>query len=110
MPRPFFGSGFFPVSTPPPEAYLALVDAFGGDTAAANAWLDGWIAYAGDGATLVQILDAVEAGGTPADFLAARPLTVALDFQGAGVAPGFVWDAVEVPDAILTVEVATDYP
>jgi hypothetical protein len=91
MPRPFFGSGFFPVSTPPPEAYTALVAIFGGDADAADAWLDDWIAYAGSGATSVELLAALEAVGVPADALAAlraapvqraNDLTAELDTPG----------------------------
>lgn len=71
MSKSFFGSAtFFPISTPPPEAYLALVAIFGSE-AAADAWLEDWIAYAGDGATSVELLDALESVGVPADAIAA---------------------------------------
>ena len=82
MPRPFSGSGFFPISTPPPAAYLALVAIFGSE-AAADAWLDDWIAYAGDGATSEELLAALEAVGVPADAIAAlraSPVRRADDF------------------------------
>lgn len=83
MGRAFFGSGFFPVSSPPPEAYLALVAIFGGDEAAADAWLDDWITYAGDGATSEDLLAALESVGVPADAIAAlraSPVRRADDF------------------------------
>lgn len=71
MTRTFFGSGFFPPSTPPPEVYLALVEIFDGDKDAADAWLAAWIGYAGDGATAEQLLAAAQEVGSPADALAA---------------------------------------
>ncbi len=72
MARGFFtGAGFFAVPDAPPAAYTALVALFGGDAAAASAWLDGWIAYAGSGATSVELLAALEAVGVPADAIAA---------------------------------------
>jgi hypothetical protein len=84
MARGFFtSSGFFAPPSAPPAAYLALVAIFGGDEAAADAWLDDWIAYAGDGATSVDLLAALEAVGVPADALAtlrASPVRRADDF------------------------------
>jgi hypothetical protein len=90
MPRTFFGSGFFPVSTPPPAAYEALVAIFG-SAAAADAWLDDWIAYAGSGATSAELLAALEAVGVPADAIAAlrsSPVQRAADFAVELDTPG----------------------
>jgi hypothetical protein len=72
MARSFFtGAGFFAPPSAAPAAYEALVAIFGGDADAADAWLDDWIAYAGSGATSVELLAALEAVGVPADALAA---------------------------------------
>lgn len=80
MARGFFtSSGFFAPPSAPPAAYLALVAIFGGDEAAADAWLDDWIAYAGDGATSEELLAALESVGVPADAIAtlrARPVAM----------------------------------
>lgn len=102
MPRPFFGSGFFPPDTPPPEVYTALVAAFGGDEAAADAWLDDWIAYAGDGATMQDLLAALEDVGAPADAIAvlrAAPVRRAMDFAAEldQPVPGLAYSAPAVP-------------
>lgn len=102
MPRPFFGSGFFPSDTPPPEVYTALVAAFGGDAAAADAWLDDWIAYAGDGATMQDLLDALEAVGVPAAALAVlrtAPVSLTPSF-GPEISPPLYDHPVEVVGAI----------
>lgn len=109
MGRAFFGSGFFPQESASPE-FLGLVLLFGGDESAANAYLARLTSYFDDGAQATAVQDQVEAGGTPQDFLAGARGTVATDYQGAPIAPGFVWDAVEVKNTVSTVEVATDYP
>lgn len=109
MARRYFGSGFFAPVGASPE-FLALVDLFGGDAAATNAYLARIVAYNASGAQANAVQDAVEAGGTAPEFLASARGTVATDYQGAPVAPDFVWQAIEVADTISTVEVATDYP
>lgn len=81
MPRTFFGSGFFGPVSAPPDAYLALVAIFGNE-AAADAWLDDWIAYAGDGATSEDLLNALESVGVPAsaiNVLLAAPASLSTD-------------------------------
>lgn len=63
MPRPFSGSGFFPPPPTTPEAYAALIAFFGGDQAAADAYLAQLEGYAADGDEAQDLLDAAEAAG-----------------------------------------------
>lgn len=104
-----FGAGIFPGGAAP-ATYRALVEFFEGDRDRADAWLVAWLDYADSDVQLEAIFDAVEAGGTPAEWLAGRPVTLATDYQGAPIAPGFIWQAIEVANTVSTVEVATDYP
>ena len=69
MTRAFFGSGFFPPSTPPPADYTDQLVWFGGDEGALSAWVQGWIAYSTSGEAQ-DILDAAQAVGNPATALA----------------------------------------
>jgi hypothetical protein len=98
MGHPFFGAGFFPASTPPPEAYTALVAYFGGDADAANMWLADWQAYA-TSAEAVELLATLEGVGDPEDAIAALGLAtprraVDLNNEYAPPIPGL---AVAVP-------------
>lgn len=70
MPRPFFGSGFFPPPPTTPAAYAALIAFFGGDQGAADTYLAELEAYAADGAEAQDLLDAAEAAGTVATAIA----------------------------------------
>lgn len=70
MPRPFFGSGFFPAPPSTLEAYAALIAFFGGDQSAADAYLAQLEAYAADGDEAQDLLDAAEAAGTVAEAIA----------------------------------------
>lgn len=70
MPRPFFGSGFFPAPPATPEAYAELIAFFGGDQAAADAYLSQLEGYAADGAEAQDLLDAAEAAGDVATAIA----------------------------------------
>lgn len=82
MPRPFFGSGFFPAPNEAPEDYTDQLAWFGGDEGTLSAWVQGWIAYSTSGEAQ-EILDAAQAVGDPADALAtlrAAPVQRAGDF------------------------------
>lgn len=68
MPRPFFGSGFFPPPNEPPEDYTALLVWFGDDEGALSAWVAGWIAYS-TSAEAEDILAAAQVIGTAQDTL-----------------------------------------
>lgn len=70
MPRRYFGSGFFAPPSIDPTAYLALVAFFGGDEAAATAYLAQLEAYAADGGEAQDLLDAAEAAGDVATAIA----------------------------------------
>lgn len=70
MGRPFFGSGFFPPPPTTPEAYAALIAFFGGDQAAADAYLAQLEAYAANGGEAQDLLDAAEAAGDVATAIA----------------------------------------
>lgn len=47
-------------------AYLALVEVFDGDAAAADAWLSQMATFVVDGATADELLAALQAAGSPA--------------------------------------------
>lgn len=101
MSRPFFGSGFFPSDTPPPDAYVALVDAFGGDEAAADFYLADLVGWA-TGAEAQDLLDAAQDVGDPADAIAAlrsAPVQRAMDFAAELDAPANI--AIAVPSVPL---------
>lgn len=90
MGRAFFGNGFFPLASPPPEAYSALVEYFGGDAAAADAWLSDWQAYAtsGEAEALVAALAALGPPETVLSVVRALPISLAWDW-GAQYAPSY---------------------
>jgi hypothetical protein len=84
MSRGFSSRGFALPFTPPPATYTALVALFGGDKAAADAWLSGWIDYAETGAQSEALLAALGEAGGPGTVIAitlARPLAIAAQFQ-----------------------------
>lgn len=83
MSRDWTSRGFAPQRTPPPAAYVELVDFFGGDADAADAWLAGQLAYAGDAATAEQLLAALVAAGPP------NVVEFKLDVLLSGVIDGF---------------------
>lgn len=91
MSRDWASRGFAPTPTPPPAAYLALVAFFGGDTARADAWLAGQLAYAGDAATAEQLLTALEASGDPTSVEQLLGSLLSSDISALDVSPaGFL--------------------
>lgn len=101
MARSFFGSGFFPLPAVAPDAYLALVAAFGGDEDAADYYINGLVGW-GTGAEAQDLLDAAQDVGTPADAIAtlrAAPVRRAVDFAAEldQPVPGLAYSAPAVP-------------
>lgn len=83
MGRAFFGSGFFPPSTPPPADYTDLLAWFADDDSALSAWVAGWIAF-GTSAEAEELLAELETFESPDAALATlrdRPAILGGDFR-----------------------------
>lgn len=93
MARGFFsGSGFFAPPATTPEAYAALIAFFGGDQAAADAYLAQLEGYADDGEDAQALLDAAAAAGDVATAIAI--------LEGGGISLGTYADLKTVVDLI----------
>ena len=99
MPRPFFGSGFFPPPNEPPADYTDQLVWFGGDEGALSAWVQGWIAYStsGEAQELLAELETFESPEAALDTLRARPIVLGDDFRPELGAPYYDQDITVVP-------------